>query len=82
MRVIIREDYESMSLWAATYIKTRIHSFAPTPERPFVLGLPTGSSPLSVYAVMTALAGCAAAELTDTRHTGTSTSCACTRRAR
>jgi glucosamine-6-phosphate deaminase len=50
MRVIIREDYESMSLWAATYIKTRIHSFAPTPERPFVLGLPTGSSPLSVYA--------------------------------
>lgn len=27
----------------------RINTFAPTAERPFVLGLPTGSSPLSIY---------------------------------
>ncbi len=49
MRVIIRPDYEQVSTWAATYIKTRILSFAPTPERPFVLGLPTGSSPIGTY---------------------------------
>jgi len=38
-----------VSLWVATYIKTRILNFKPTPERPFVLGLPTGSSPLGTY---------------------------------
>jgi glucosamine-6-phosphate deaminase len=27
----------------------RIRNFAPTPERPFVLGLPTGSSPEIIY---------------------------------
>jgi glucosamine-6-phosphate deaminase len=27
----------------------RIRSFGPTPERPFVLGLPTGSSPEIIY---------------------------------
>jgi 6-phosphogluconolactonase/glucosamine-6-phosphate isomerase/deaminase len=32
------------------YIVNRINSFEPTPEKPyFVLGLPTGSSPLPVY---------------------------------
>lgn len=32
------------------YIARRINSFKPTPEHPcFVLGLPTGSSPLPVY---------------------------------
>jgi len=27
----------------------RIKSFAPTPTKPFVLGLPTGSSPEGIY---------------------------------
>jgi len=49
MRVIIRDDYESVSNWVATYIKSRILAFDPTPQKPFVLGLPTGSSPLGTY---------------------------------
>jgi hypothetical protein len=27
----------------------RINAFEPTPDKPFVLGLPTGSSPLLIY---------------------------------
>ncbi len=50
MRVIIKSDYSSMSKWAARYIADKIKAFAPTSERPFVLGLPTGSTPLGVYA--------------------------------
>jgi len=46
MRVIIRPDADSMSQWAALYIKNRILKFKPTADRPFVLGLPTGSSPI------------------------------------
>jgi glucosamine-6-phosphate deaminase len=33
----------------ANYIKERIRQFEPSEERPFVLGLPTGSSPIGVY---------------------------------
>jgi len=33
----------------ATYIRKRIRDFKPTAERPFVLGLPTGNSPLPTY---------------------------------
>ena len=49
MRVIIQNDYGHLSLWAARYIAQRIRRFAPTADRPFVLGLPTGSSPLGTY---------------------------------
>jgi len=49
MRVIIRLNYEEMSKWVATYVKQRILKFNPTKDRPFVLGLPTGSSPLGTY---------------------------------
>lgn len=49
MRVIIQPDYEKLSLWAARYIAKSIRDFAPTAEKPFVLGLPTGSSPLGTY---------------------------------
>ncbi|KAI8969972.1 glucosamine-6-phosphate isomerase [Mycotypha africana] len=49
MRLIIRNDYDEVSDWVAHYIKERINQFAPTKERPFVLGLPTGSSPMNVY---------------------------------
>ncbi|MCL2727009.1 MAG: glucosamine-6-phosphate deaminase [Bacteroidales bacterium] len=49
MRIIIQPDYHRLSEWAATYIVKKINAFAPTGERPFVLGLPTGSSPLGCY---------------------------------
>ena len=47
MRVVIQENYANMCRWAARHIAGRINAHAG--ERPFVLGLPTGSSPLGVY---------------------------------
>jgi glucosamine-6-phosphate deaminase len=49
MRLIIHRDYEAASRWAAGYIADRINFFKPREDRPFVLGLPTGSSPLGIY---------------------------------
>ena len=49
MRVIIESDYQSLSLWAANHVARRINEFNPASGRPFVLGLPTGSSPLGMY---------------------------------
>jgi glucosamine-6-phosphate deaminase len=49
MRIIIEPTADAMSRWAATYIVKKIEKFQPTPERPFVLGLPTGSSPIGTY---------------------------------
>lgn len=49
MRIIIEPDYTGISNWVAIYIANKINTFAPTAERPFVLGLPTGSTPLGVY---------------------------------
>ena len=49
MRLLIQPTYEAMSRWAADYIASRINCAAPTAERPFVLGLPTGSSPIVTY---------------------------------
>lgn len=49
MRVVIKEDYSACAVWTANLIVRRIQEFAPSAERPFVLGLPTGSTPLGVY---------------------------------
>lgn len=50
MRVVIQEDYSKMCQWAADYIAGRINTHnASDAERPFMLGLPTGSSPIGVY---------------------------------
>ncbi len=49
MRLIIQPDYENVSRWAANYVAARINRAQPTAKRPFVLGLPTGSSPLGMY---------------------------------
>ena len=49
MRVIIERDYELVSKWAASYVASRIKAFEPSESKPFVLGLPTGSSPLGMY---------------------------------
>ena len=52
MRVIIESDYQKMSQWAAEHVIERINAFKPTAEKPFVLGLPTGSSPEGMYACL------------------------------
>jgi glucosamine-6-phosphate deaminase len=49
MRVIIEPDYEAASKWAANYVAKRINEFGPSDSGSFVLGLPTGSSPLGMY---------------------------------
>ncbi|MEN6477098.1 MAG: glucosamine-6-phosphate deaminase, partial [Rectinema sp.] len=53
MRVIVRPDYEAVSEWAAWHVA---YSIGQAPKgRPFVLGLPTGSSPLGMYRRLIAL---------------------------
>ena len=49
MRVIIEPNYEKLSQWAADYVVNKINAAKPTAEKPFVLGLPTGSSPIGMY---------------------------------
>ncbi|MDR0507607.1 MAG: glucosamine-6-phosphate deaminase [Dysgonamonadaceae bacterium] len=49
MRLIIQPDYRALSQWAAYYVASRINRANPSEEKPFVLGLPTGSSPLGMY---------------------------------
>ena len=49
MRLIIQPNYENVSRWAANYVVSRIKEFNPTEDKKFVLGLPTGSSPLGMY---------------------------------
>jgi glucosamine-6-phosphate deaminase len=49
MRILIHDNYLQLSKWTAHYIAKRINEFNPTPEKPFVLGLPTGSSPIGTY---------------------------------
>ncbi len=49
MRVIIQPTAERVGQWTAAYIAMRIRTFGPTAERPFVLGLPTGSTPIATY---------------------------------
>ncbi|KPM38389.1 Glucosamine-6-phosphate isomerase 1 [Neonectria ditissima] len=52
MRLIIRDDEHAASMYVANYVVDRIKAFEPTPDHPFVLGLPTGSSPLGVYEIL------------------------------
>jgi glucosamine-6-phosphate deaminase len=49
MRIIIKKDTVEAGEWAGAYIIDKIRKARPTSENPFVLGLPTGSSPLPVY---------------------------------
>lgn len=49
MRVIIESNYKLVSEWAANYVAMSINNFNPSESKPFVLGLPTGSSPLGMY---------------------------------
>ena len=47
MKLIIKDNYEKMFEWTANHIADAINNHGE--ERPFVLGLPTGSTPLGVY---------------------------------
>jgi len=49
MRLIIQPNYEQVSLWTANYVATKIKDFKPSRRNLFVLGLPTGSSPIGMY---------------------------------
>jgi len=49
MRLVILDDYNNASEWAAKHIKKKINDFKPSAERYFVLGLPTGGTPLGCY---------------------------------
>ncbi len=55
MRLIIQPDYDRVSRWAANYVAARINEAKPTAEKPFVLGCPTGSSPLGMYRCLISL---------------------------
>ncbi|MDR1104721.1 MAG: glucosamine-6-phosphate deaminase [Treponema sp.] len=64
MRVVILDNYEEVSRWAALHIAERIReSAAREPAargrraKPFVLGLPTGSTPLGTYRELIRLCG-------------------------
>jgi len=49
MKLIIRDKSEDVTLWAAKYVIKRINAFNPGPNKMFVLGLPTGGTPLGMY---------------------------------
>jgi len=49
MRLIILDHDDLVGEWAAKYVAKRINDFAPGPDKYFVLGLPTGGTPLKMY---------------------------------
>jgi glucosamine-6-phosphate deaminase len=55
MRVIIQPNYEQVSKWAAAYVARQILDSKPNAKNPFVLGLPTGSSPVGMYNELAAM---------------------------
>ena len=46
MRVVIKDNYDALAYWTASYIKNKIMQNI---DKKIVLGLPTGSTPLQVY---------------------------------
>ncbi len=55
MRVIIQPNYDLVGKWVASYVARKILDFKPTQDKPIVLGLPTGSSPLGTYKELIAM---------------------------
>ncbi|MBU2713111.1 glucosamine-6-phosphate deaminase [Zooshikella harenae] len=49
MRLIPLPKAANVSHWVAYYIIEQINQFKPTKQHPFILGLPTGGTPLGVY---------------------------------
>ncbi len=55
MRVIIENNAAEAGRWAAHYVASQINAKAAVCGEPFVLGLPTGSTPLGMYSELIAL---------------------------
>lgn len=49
MRLVILDNDVRVGEWAAKYVVKRINEFKPTKDNYFVLGLPTGGTPLKMY---------------------------------
>lgn len=49
MRLVTLETADKVAEWSAKYVVKRINDFNPGPDKYFVLGLPTGSTPLGMY---------------------------------
>ncbi|MBP5399713.1 MAG: glucosamine-6-phosphate deaminase [Alphaproteobacteria bacterium] len=49
MRVIINSNYQQCAQWAAEYVAYKIKAAHPTKEKPFVMALPAGSTPLGMF---------------------------------
>lgn len=49
MRLLILETPEEVGTWSAKYIAKKIVEFQPGPDKYFILGLPTGGTPLATY---------------------------------
>ena len=50
MRLIVQSEAVGVAKWSASYIVRRINESGNSALKPFVLGLPTGSTPLGTYA--------------------------------
>ncbi|MBR4408462.1 MAG: glucosamine-6-phosphate deaminase, partial [Bacteroidales bacterium] len=50
MKVVIRNNSAEGSIWAAHYIAEKINAKAKVTDKPFVIGLCTGSTPIETYA--------------------------------
>jgi len=50
MHLIIKKDYDDCAQYVGEYIASKILNAKTSKSHPFVLGLPTGSTPLGVYA--------------------------------
>lgn len=55
MRLIPLATPQQVGKWAAHYIVQRINQFNPSAQRPFVLGLPTGGTPVEAYKALVAM---------------------------
>ncbi|KAJ1525810.1 hypothetical protein ONE63_009013 [Megalurothrips usitatus] len=49
MRLIILDSTDQVADWSARYVLKKITQFKPGPDKYFVLGLPTGGTPLGMY---------------------------------
>jgi len=49
MKLVIHDTYDQVSEWAARYVRNKIQEFQPGPDKYYVLGLPTGGTPLGMY---------------------------------
>lgn len=49
MRLVILDDYDQVSEWAAKYVRNKILKFNAGPDKYFVLGLPTGNKIITCF---------------------------------